>query len=163
MSEMSIRMFDKIGIEVHFIRLIYYTVFDVDLHERYHYSSPFSDYSLMLDLFFLIAIIIPLFILCLRYLTYPVTAGPYLNRYNALLAPLGVIPIFFFRDWDILFMSVLVLLINLWVAWKQLDGGIDEYTWMQFYKDEATYRNLHAKNWASEKIAAETYETLSML
>ena len=77
LSEWSIRAFDRIGLEVHFIRLIYATVFDVDLHERYHYPSPWNDWSLFLDLIFLVAIIIPLFVLSVRYLTHPVIDGPY--------------------------------------------------------------------------------------
>lgn len=71
-SELAIRLFDKIGVEVHFIRLIYNTVFDVDLHERFHYPSPFTDLSLVLDLVFLLIIILPLFVMSMRYLTYPV-------------------------------------------------------------------------------------------
>ena len=77
LSEWSIRGFDRIGVEVHFIRLIYSTVFDVDLHERYHYPSPWNDKSLFLDLIFLVAFIIPLFVLSVRYLTHPVIDGPY--------------------------------------------------------------------------------------
>ena len=77
LSEWSIRAFDRVGLEVHFIRLIYATVFDVDLHERYHYPSPWNDWSLFLDLIFLVAIIIPLFVLSVRYLTHPVIDGPY--------------------------------------------------------------------------------------
>jgi hypothetical protein len=128
LSEWSIRGFDRIGVEVHFIRLIYSTVFDVDLHERYHYPSPWNDWSLFLDLIFLVAIIMPLFLLSVRYLTHPVIDGPYTNRINALVAPIGLIPIFFFTDYDILFMSLLVCTQNFWVAWRQLDGD-DSYSW----------------------------------
>lgn len=46
-----------------------------------------------------------------------------------------MIPIFFFTDFDILFMSLLVCFQNFWVAWRQLDGD-DSYSWAQFYKDE---------------------------
>lgn len=70
-SEMSIRFFDKLGFEVHFVRLLYNTIFDVDLHERHHYPGLFTDLSLVLDLVFLLAIILPLFVLSLRYLTWP--------------------------------------------------------------------------------------------
>jgi hypothetical protein len=140
-SELGIRLFDKIGFEVHFIRLLYFTVFDVDLHERHHYPSLFasSDLSLALDLLFLLGIILPLFFLSVRYLTSSVIRGPYESKWNALLAPLGVVPLFFFRDWDICFMSVLVCTLNMWVAWKQLDGSAEEdaYTWSQYYREQA--------------------------
>lgn len=104
-----IKLADTIGFEVHFIRLLYFTVFDVDLHDRHHYESLYSP-DLLLDLSFLLFIIIPLFVLALRYLTHPqATIGPFKSKWNALLAPLGVIPLFFFKDWDILFLSILVL------------------------------------------------------
>lgn len=164
----GIRLFDKIGFEVHFIRLLYYTAFDVDLHERHHYPPLLSDFALVLDLFFLFLIILPLFILSLRYLSAPATSGPYKSKWNALLAPLAVIPLFFFSDWDILFMSILVLLMNLWVAWKQLDGGDDDYSWMQFFRDQATAQSYmygsSQKTWSgADKVAAQTFETISML
>jgi hypothetical protein len=160
-SELAIRLFDKIGVEVHFIRLIYNTVFDVDLHERFHYQSPFTNLSLVLDLVFLLIIILPLFVMSMRYLTYPVYEGPYQSKWNALIAPLGVLPAFFFTDMDILYLSILVTAQNLWVAWKQLDGGDDVYTWAQFYRDEVSQKS--SRGWQQEKVAAETFETISLL
>jgi hypothetical protein len=58
------------------------------------------------------------------------TWGPYKAKWNALLAPLGAVPLFFFADWDIAFMSFQVFLLNLWVSWKQMDAGDDEFSWM---------------------------------
>ena len=80
MAELSIRLFDKIGVEVHFVRLLYQTIFDVDLHERYHYPAVWNDWALFKDLIFLLGIIVPLFILSLRYLTHPILEGPYLSK-----------------------------------------------------------------------------------
>jgi hypothetical protein len=156
-SELGIRLFDKLGFEVHFVRLLYSTIFDVDLHERHHYPPLLSDPALVLDILALIAIILPLFVLSLRYLTHQVQEGPYRSRWNALLAPIAVVPCFFFRDWDILFLSVLVLLQNLWVTWRQVDGGDDEYTWMQYHREN------NKGSWTAEKVAASTFETLSMM
>lgn len=70
-SEKGVKVFDKLGFEVHFIRLLYNTIFDMDLHERHHYPSIFSDWSLILDLVFLIGIVFPLFFFSIRYLTWP--------------------------------------------------------------------------------------------
>lgn len=53
---------------------------------------------------------------------------------NALLAPIATIPIFFFQNYNILILAILVLLTNLWVAWKQLDN--DDYSWSTYYKEE---------------------------
>jgi hypothetical protein len=140
--------------------LIYFTVFDVDLHERFHYPSPFNDWSLFFDLVSLIFIILPLFVLSVQYLTSPVIDGPYRVKWNTLLAPIGAIPVFFFTDFDILYMTIVVLIQNLWVAWKQLDGNDDEYTWMQYYRDEAASRS--SKPWAYDRILTDSIETLSM-
>jgi hypothetical protein len=137
---MIIRLFDKLGVEVHFIRLVYFTVFDIDLHERYHYPSIFADPALILDLVFLIGIILPLFGLSVRYYTWDVTQGPYKPKWNVLFAPLGIIVFFFYRDPDVLFMAILVSMANFWVAWRQMDGNDEDYSWMQYYRDEFTYR-----------------------
>jgi uncharacterized membrane protein (DUF373 family) len=73
--ELIIKIFDKFGIEVHFMRLLYQTLFDT----RYSDANPFIDDSdsflksaLFIDHLLLILIIIPLFIMALRYLTSPV-------------------------------------------------------------------------------------------
>jgi len=134
-SEIGIRLFDKIGFEVHLVRLLYFTIFDVDLHERHHYPPLLSDPALVIDLLFLIVIVLPLFYQSLRYLTHSVIQGPYKSHWNALLAPFAIIPCFFFSDWDILFLSVIVLLQNVWVAWRQVDGCEDEFSWMQYFRD----------------------------
>lgn len=49
---------------------------------------------------------------------------------------------FIFQNYDIPLLSALVLLSNLWVAWKQLDT--DEYSWATCYK-EPTDKNLHSQ------------------
>lgn len=77
MFELGIKTFDRLGFEVHFIRLLYFTVFDVDLHDRHHYPHIMQDPSLIIDLLFLVLIILPLFVLSLRYLAQPMTWGPY--------------------------------------------------------------------------------------
>ena len=103
------------------------------------------------------------------------TWGPYKAKQNALLAPLGVIPLFFFADWDICFMSAQVFLMNLWVSWKQMDAGDDEFSWMQYFRDYATAQSFIAggmsgvlasnfgKSVSMDRAITDTYETLSMM
>jgi hypothetical protein len=67
--EFGIRSMDKLGLEVHLIRLLYLTVFDVDLRERSQYPPILSDPSMAIDLGFLLFIIFPLFVWAMRYLT----------------------------------------------------------------------------------------------
>ena len=103
--EFGIRTADRMGLEVHLIRLLYFTLFDVDLRDKNAYPPIFSDPAMAIDLAFLIFIIFPLFVCSLKYLTQPMTQGPFKAKSNALLAPLGVLPVIFFSDWDICFMS----------------------------------------------------------
>jgi len=42
----------------------------------------------------------------------------YGRKSNAFVAPFAAIPIFFFENYDILILGILVCLSNLWVAWK---------------------------------------------
>jgi hypothetical protein len=173
--EFGIRTMDKMGLEVHLVRLLYLTVFDVDLRERSSYPAVLSDPSMAIDLGFLLFIIMPQFICALRYLAQPMTWGPYKSKYNALLAPLAVIPLFFFSDWDICFLSVQVLAMNLWVSWRQMDAGDDEFSWMQYFRDYATAQSFIAggmsgvlasnfgKSVNVDKAVSDTYEALSMM
>ena len=68
--------------------------------------------------------ILPLFILAMRYLTAPILPM-YSSKLNPLLTPLAIIPFFFFNDYDILFMSIAVFLVNLVIVWRMLDRDED--------------------------------------
>jgi hypothetical protein len=48
----------------------------------------------------------------------------------------------------------------MWVAWKQLDSSDDEFSWLQYYRDEAAARS--SKPWQYENIVQNSYETLQM-
>jgi hypothetical protein len=74
-----------------------------------------------------------MFIISLKYSTASATE-PYTHRINALVAPVAAIPLFFFQNYDILMMGILVLITNLWVSWKQLDT--DDYSWSTYYREE---------------------------
>ena len=104
----------------------------MDIHEKFKYNI--FDLYLILDVLYLAVIIIPLFGLSLKYLTAS-SLEPYTNKYNSLLAPIALIPMFFFSNYDILFLSILVFIMNLYVAWRQIDD--DEYNWASYYSDEA--------------------------
>ena len=50
----------------------------------------------------------------------------------------------------------MVLTMNLWVAWKQLD--VDEYSWAQFYTDEYARQ---IRTGRSSLGIAETYQQMT--
>ena len=91
------------------------------------------DSSLILDLAFLILLIMPLLILSLKYLTYH-PFHSYDSKLNALLGPIFVLPMFFFSNYDILYMSLLVGPMNIYVAYRQLES--DESSFYEFYKEQ---------------------------
>lgn len=67
--EGTVKIFDKIGFEVHFVRLIYYTIFDQSTQDPLNQSATVFYQSLLIDHFHLLVIIIPMFILSIKYLT----------------------------------------------------------------------------------------------
>ncbi|CDW75090.1 UNKNOWN [Stylonychia lemnae] len=131
--EIMIKLFDKLGFEVHFVRLIYFTIFDQSSTDLSDTQKQQFYQSLMIDHFHLLFIIIPMYVISLQYLTASALEH-YNKKANAFIAPFAAIPIFFFQNYDILIIAILVLCCNLWVAWKQLDT--DEYTWATYYRDQ---------------------------
>ena len=63
---------DKIGVEVHFIRLVYFTIFDQSIAESNQYFGFGESWywqALFIDTFHLLLIILPLFVLSVKYFT----------------------------------------------------------------------------------------------
>lgn len=46
-------------------------------------------------------------------------------------------------------MGIMVLVMNLWVAWKQMDS--DEYSWANYYRDEIQRQMRLGRNYLSHK------------
>lgn len=128
---MIIKLFDKFKIEVHFIRLFYFTIFDTKIADQGVFEEDIFRYEIVMDACLLIFIILPLFVIMLRYLTSPIDLI-YTSRLNTLLLPLCIIPLFLFSHYDILFLDILALLCNLLVTWKLLDP--DDYKWTAKYR-----------------------------
>lgn len=78
------------------------------------------DYDTVYDVCYLIFIICPLFVLALRFWTAPV----YLNynlRINSFLVPTCFPVVFLATDWDIVFLALLVIFMNVYVFWYHVD------------------------------------------
>jgi len=135
LSEMWIKFFDRLGFEVHFIRLVYLTIFQTKYLNESTFDPPelkgYMNRDTILDHLFLGLIILPLFLLALRYLTAPGHVM-YESNLNCLFTPAAVLTFFFFTNWDILYMGVLVGLLNLLVTWRMLDP--DDTSWMDYYR-----------------------------
>ena len=114
--EIATKTLDRIGIDIHFTRLLVITVFG----ERSHLSDDI-DY---LDLLFIFGIIIPLFVIGLKFWTAPAYLI-YNRRMNAFCAPLAMVPIFFADHTDVMLLGILVFLMNGYIFWYHIDPTMD--------------------------------------
>ena len=44
-----------------------------------------------------------------------------------------------------------------------MDSGDEDYTWLQYYREESLNKNGKPDIWMHDKLIASTYETVSML
>jgi len=110
-----IKIFDFIGLEVHFVRFIYWAVFD-----SYGGSLETKWLDLMssiqLDSLSLLLIILPLFLMSLHFLTAPIKQR-YNSKMQAFLAPISLLPLFWFHSWDVCCLSIHVTIMNMYCAY----------------------------------------------
>lgn len=71
--------------------------------------------------FVLLAMLTVLYMLAMYFLLWPINQYYSLGNMQAFLTPLSIAAIFFFHSYDILFMGIHTLLINLYVAYYALD------------------------------------------
>ena len=71
--------------------------------------------------FFLLLLLTVLYILAMYFLLWPINEYYTLGNIQAFLAPLSFLAIFWFHSYDILFMAIHTLLINLYVAYYVMD------------------------------------------
>lgn len=107
-------MCDKFGIDIHFMRYLHLALFNNRL------VSHVLTTSVMVDLGVLILIIIPTFIIGMRFVTAPVYLNYRLKINSLVVAPM--IPlIFFVSHWDLVFLLILVVWMNFYVFWYHID------------------------------------------
>ena len=118
-----VQWFDSMGIEVHFMRFVYFALITPHVGKNQdaiaHWYFQLED-NLAVDISLLIFIIMPMFLVALHFYTAP-TKKYYPCKLQALLAPIAFIPMFLFKSWDILFMSVHVLFLNGYCAYYLVD------------------------------------------
>ena len=106
--ETTISCFDIVGLEVHFVRYIYFGMID-DSHEIV------SNY----DVFLLFVVIIPMLVFLLEFLTIPshIKETEYAGNTAIYFSP-SLILVFFLRDSEgILFLAILELLFMFFILW----------------------------------------------
>lgn len=108
------RFLDKAHIEAHFIRYLQLALFDHRPKDVLH------DMNVWKDCFWLVVIIVPEFVIGMRFWTAPVYLN-YQRRLNAFVAPLCLLPIFLATHRDILLLGLLVLYMNFYVFWYHID------------------------------------------
>lgn len=109
-----IKIGDQLGVDIHFMRFLVLAVFDS------RQKTHVLDHQIEADLLILGAVIVPSFIIGLRFVTAPVYLN-YTRRLNALVVPLLVPFTFVVSHWDLLFLMMLVIWMNFYVFWYHID------------------------------------------
>lgn len=123
---------DSIGFDMHFIRFMYWTLLDptnkpVDLDNNLN--------EVLFDLG-LVCLILVLYIMAAHFMLAPLDTF-YDARYQAMVAPISLIPIFYFFNWDILFMGIHTLVLNAYAAYYVMDpSASEEYTWLRAERND---------------------------
>ena len=73
----------------------------------------------------MLLLLLILYSLAMHFLLSPLDVY-YIGTYQSLLAPVSLIPIFYFQSYDILFMGIHTLLLNLYTAYYVIDPESQE-------------------------------------
>jgi len=127
-----VRTTDVLGIDAHFMRLLILALFE----ERDGMSNHIPKSKIYLDIFLFSFMVVPMFIIGLRFWTAP-SYLKYNLRINGITAPLAFIPTFFAYHNDVKMLGALVLFMNMYVFWYHIDPPVD------VYNDGRNYRRRH--------------------
>lgn len=117
----TVKSADVLGVDAHFIRLIILVLFE-ERDSMRHYTPLNSILKDMLMIFF---IIVPMFIIGMRFWTAP-TYLKYDLKINAMVAPFGIFPAFFSYHDDIKALGAVVMIMNMYVFYHHLDPPYDD-------------------------------------
>lgn len=119
LCEFFIRFCDRFSIEVHFLRYLYLAIFDAR-------PKTLITNEVIIDCCLLAFIVIPMFIISLRFWTAPV----YLNynlKMNSFATPFALIVCFMGSHTDIILLGLLVCFMNFYVFWYHIDPPSNIY------------------------------------
>lgn len=105
---------DKVGVDIHILRHLQLVIFD---------SRSSSSPDLNINCALISFVVVPLFIIGLRFWTAPVYTL-YALKMNSVLAPLSMVAIFGATHIDVVLMGVLVFLMNAFVFWYHVDPPV---------------------------------------
>ena len=88
-----------------------------DSRQRYETAV---DVSIVRDCLLIGIIVIPMFVLALRFWTAPVYLN-YTIKLNAFVVPLALVVVFFAQHVDVILLGILVLIMNIYVFWYHVD------------------------------------------
>lgn len=117
--DILVKYSDKIGLDFHLVRYLILALFDQRV-------KNISEITNKYDLFYLLFIIIPMFIIGLRFWTSPVYFK-YISKINSLSVPFALPVMFYAHHSDIKMLGFLVLIMNFYVFWYHADPSYDEY------------------------------------
>jgi len=130
LSQAIIGLSDRVGIEVHFVRFVNHAIFDTNVsinRVKDMATDPykfFSDPEIIIDAIWMFLVILPSFILMLRFLSYPPDKR-YTSKLNCLIAPICLLPLFRFNSWDVCYLSVISAIGNFYCFYYMVEQ--DDY------------------------------------
>lgn len=95
-----IRFFDKMHVDIHFLRYLYLSMFDARPPDVLHSKQ------ILYDSFLLLVIVLPMFVIAMRFWTAPVYIN-YTLRINAFVLPLALVVVFTAHHTDIVLLGLL--------------------------------------------------------
>lgn len=136
---MVITTTDRLGFDMHILRNLYLALFDNRIQKGIYSSSMFR------DLLLLTIIVIPLFVLGLKFWTAPIYSA-YASKSNSIVAPLAMFPIFASKHIDLTMMGIIVLLMNAYVFWYHTDPPEDFLPNRNRYSKYRTKSSFNKRN-----------------
>lgn len=89
-------------------------------------TDTFKTWTVISDQVLLLTVIVPMFIIGLRFWTAPAYLA-YPLKINSFVVPVGCLAIFLSQHFDIMFLSIEVTLMNFYVYWYHIDPPVTQF------------------------------------
>jgi len=117
-SSVVIGLFDNLGFEVHFVRMVYLTLFD---HSVHFFLEAKTLKGIAIDSALVLLLIMPCFFYGIKFIVAPVHEN-YKNYGVSLVTPLPLISLLYYECIDVAFLAGFAVLINCYVSWRLMDS-----------------------------------------
>ena len=119
-----IKILDSMGLEVHFVRLLHMALFEKSSILQDFESLTELEQKTGFDIPILVLIIFPMFFGAMHFFVAPVKRR-YKTTIQLVLAPILLVPIFFWQNIDICILGIFVLILHFYMCWYHIDGDYE--------------------------------------